>query len=60
MDGDIIQKLVVVANNDILIDDTKGTDDVVVSYLCLWVNDRQWMDLIHARTILLYSNFICS
>ena len=56
MNGDIVQEFIVVADNNILIDDAEGTDNVVIANLCLRVNDSQWMYLIHARTILIYSN----
>ena len=38
VDGDIIQELIVITNDNVLVDDAEGTDDVAVAELCLGVN----------------------
>jgi hypothetical protein len=38
MNGYIVQKRIVVADDDILVYDAEGTDDVAIAELCLGVN----------------------
>ena len=50
MDGDIVEEFVVVTDDNILVDDAEGTNDVAVAELCLGVNHCQWVYCVHTFT----------
>jgi hypothetical protein len=39
VDSDVVEQVIVVTHHHVLVDDTEGTDDIVIAQLSLWINN---------------------